>query len=386
MILSGVNFPPKLIDAAEQGNLVVFAGAGVSMGEPSNLPSFWKLAEDIARGFGYEPKEPLDQFLGSLSPDESVIQNATVNTLQSINSQPKELHSHLLNMFTSSGSVRVVTTNFDPLFTEASSNIWTNKPEIYTAPALPLGYDFEGIVHIHGANTNPKSIVVTDRGFGKAYLTDGWASRFLMQMFETYTVLFVGYSHDDMVMSYLARALPDKAKGKRFALVGSETKNQDSKWQSLGIEPVYFPQEHEHDYDELSSSTKALSDFLRRRPSDWQEHIGRIAEQDGPLDLEDEHAIQHALNDVAKVRYFTSRATSEKWAFWLHDQDASSEARKHFKDCLSEDPRDKFCSRVFSIVETCKMRGLSSFALLKQIVADVKALLPYPDVFGLASG
>lgn len=322
MILSGVNFPTKLVEAAEQGNFVIFAGAGVSMGEPANLPSFWKLAEDIAQGFGHQPKEPLDQFLGSLSPNESVIQNATVNALQSIESQPKELHSHLLNMFASSESVRVVTTNFDPLFTEASNDIWPNMPEIYTAPALPLGYDFEGIVHIHGANTHPRSIVITDRGFGQAYLTDGWASRFLMQMFETYTVLFVGYSHDDMVMSYLARALPDKAKGKRFALVGSKTINQESKWQSLGIEPVYFPQEQEHNYDVLSSSTKALSEFLRRRPSDWQEHIGRIAEQDGPLDLEDEHAIQHALNDVAKVRYFTSKAKSEKWAFWLHDQGA----------------------------------------------------------------
>lgn len=322
MILSGVNFPTKLVEAAEQGKLVVFAGAGVSMGEPSNLPSFWKLAKDIACGFGREPKEPLDQFLGSLSRDESVIQNATVENLQSIESQPKGLHRHLLNMFTSSESVRVVTTNFDPLFTEASSNIWPNAPEIYTAPALPLGYDFEGIVHIHGANTHPKSIVITDRGFGQAYLTDGWASRFLMQMFETYTVLFVGYSHDDMVMSYLARALPDKAQGKRFALVGSEVSDQEQKWQSLGIEPVCFPQEREHDYDSLSSSTKALSEFLRRRPSDWREHICRISEQDGPLDLEDEHAIQHALNDVAKVRYFTSKAKSEKWAFWLHDQAA----------------------------------------------------------------
>ncbi|MDR9829789.1 DUF4020 domain-containing protein [Vibrio sp. FNV 38] len=322
MILNGVNFPPKLVEAAEQGKLVVFAGAGVSMGEPSNLPSFWKLAEDIARDFGREPKNPLDQFLGSLSPDELVIKNATVKTLQSIESQPKELHSHLLNMFASSESVRVVTTNFDPLFTEASNNIWPNTPKIYTAPALPLGYDFEGIVHIHGANTYPKSIVITDRGFGQAYLTDGWASRFLIQMFETYTILFTGYSHDDMVMSYLARALPDKAKGKRFALVGSKTINQESKWQSLGIEPVYFPQEQEHNYDTLSSSTKALSAFLRRRPSDWQEHIGRIAGQDGPLDLEDEHAIHHALKDVAKVRYFISKAKSEKWALWLHEQRA----------------------------------------------------------------
>jgi hypothetical protein len=337
MILGNVDFPSSLVDAATNGKLVIFAGAGVSMGAPANLPSFEMLAKDIASGFGREPKKPLDQFIGSLSSDESVLQKATITALQKIDSEPKDLHKHLLGIFSASDKVRIVTTNFDPLFTAASGLLWPEQPEVFTAPALPLGYDFEGLVHLHGANTHPKSIVITDRGFGKAYLADGWASRFLMQMFEAYTVLFVGYSHDDMVMSYLARALPDKAKGKRFALLGENQRSEKPKWQSFGIEPIYFPQTNEKCFVNLDVCTKQLAEFISRQPRDWQVHLTQIAEQDGPQDLEAEHAIQYALKDVSKIRHFTSKATSTKWVFWLYEQKALSPIfRSEVLDDVSE--------------------------------------------------
>src|SRR5690554_7670999 len=41
-------------------------------------------------------------------------------------------------------------------------------------------------------------LVITDREFGRAYLTEGWARRFLVALFRKYVVLFVGYSHDDL--------------------------------------------------------------------------------------------------------------------------------------------------------------------------------------------
>ena len=50
MRISGIDFPKSLLDALRDGNLVVFAGAGVSMGEPSGLPDFSKLAMTVAAG------------------------------------------------------------------------------------------------------------------------------------------------------------------------------------------------------------------------------------------------------------------------------------------------------------------------------------------------
>jgi hypothetical protein len=37
-------------------------------------------------------------------------------------------------------------------------------------------------------------------------LIDGYARRFLTEIFAEYVVLFVGYSHSDVVMQYMARA------------------------------------------------------------------------------------------------------------------------------------------------------------------------------------
>lgn len=39
MYISGINFPNDIIDAVNEGNLVAFAGAGVSMGAPTLLPN-----------------------------------------------------------------------------------------------------------------------------------------------------------------------------------------------------------------------------------------------------------------------------------------------------------------------------------------------------------
>lgn len=45
-----VDLPQALVAAQREGRLVIFAGAGVSMGPPANLPSFEDLAVQIAGG------------------------------------------------------------------------------------------------------------------------------------------------------------------------------------------------------------------------------------------------------------------------------------------------------------------------------------------------
>ena len=45
-----VDMPQTLILAQREGSLVVFAGGGVSMGNPANLPRYDELADVIAAG------------------------------------------------------------------------------------------------------------------------------------------------------------------------------------------------------------------------------------------------------------------------------------------------------------------------------------------------
>lgn len=48
MLFDTLEIPDQLLIAQEEGRFVVFAGAGVSMGEPSTLPGFLRLTEQVA--------------------------------------------------------------------------------------------------------------------------------------------------------------------------------------------------------------------------------------------------------------------------------------------------------------------------------------------------
>ena len=66
MKIKGIDFPAGLLNALRDGELVVFASAGVSMGPPAGLPSFRKLAERVTEGTSQSiaGSETEDQFLG----------------------------------------------------------------------------------------------------------------------------------------------------------------------------------------------------------------------------------------------------------------------------------------------------------------------------------
>src|SRR5262249_44426478 len=138
-------------------------------------------------------------------------------------SKPNSMHCDILRLFESPRVLRLVTTNFDLHFSTAALEVFRNSNELetYYAPALPLGHWFSGIAYLHGGVDKPADrLVLTDSDFGRAYLTEGWARLFLQRIFETFTVLFIGYSHSDPVMNYLARGFtPEMGKSRRFALV-----------------------------------------------------------------------------------------------------------------------------------------------------------------------
>ncbi|HYD60897.1 MAG TPA: SIR2 family protein [Noviherbaspirillum sp.] len=317
--LGSIDFHDDILRALRDDSLVVFAGAGVSMGPPSFLPSFEKLANDIADGTGKTASQPLDRFLGQLHHEKVPVHNRAVQLLSRSDSKPTSLHENLIGMFRDVERVRVVTTNFDLHFEAASASHFGKIPDVYRAPALPLGYRFTGIVHVHGALTHSDSLVLTDADFGRAYLTEGWARRFLVDVFRQYTVLFVGYSHDDVVMNYLSRALPADGIAGRYALT-----EQDGKWKLLGISPVPFKKVGGDDpYFELNDGVKKLAERAKRGVLDWQTRIAELASRTPPADEEAIGEVEQALQELHTTRFFTKVARDEEWPRWLN-------ARKHF--------------------------------------------------------
>ncbi|MFV8387720.1 IS66 family transposase, partial [Vibrio parahaemolyticus] len=49
----------------------------------------------------------------------------------------------------------------------------------------------------------------------------------------------------------------------------------------------------------------------------------------------------------------------------------------------TSDAGDKFRSRIHTLIETCKKRGLSAMSVLSEIITSVVEKKPYPNVFDL---
>lgn len=322
-----VDFDERIINAIRDDKLVIFAGAGVSMGSPSNLPSFWKLAKDIASGTGLEPTAPLDRFLGTLNNKGIDVHQRAIEPLSPEGSKPNDLHRNIIKLFRESNRIKLITTNFDLLFEEAykerqNDDSFSGEPNIYRAPALPQGYDFNGIVYVHGALPQlsyhrTKDMVLTDADFGRAYLTEGWARRFLVDVFREFTVLFIGYSHNDAIMNYLARALPADRLSGRFALT-----DDIGNWKLLGIEPIIF-KKHTNSptpYEDLYESIKQLSELTSRGVLEWERRIIELSKAP-PTDNDAlKGEIRHILERDDTTKLFVKYIRGEEWPVWLEEQ------------------------------------------------------------------
>ena len=334
--LGAIDFDDRIIDALRDNQLIIFAGAGVSMGPPSNLDSFWKLASNIARGTNQEPIEPFDRFLGQLHHNGVAVHERAAQFPSPEDSAPNALHYDLLRLFRSVDQIKLVTTNFDLHFETAASALFGALPDVYRAPALPLGHDFSGIVHVHGALPQNSNLILTDADFGRAYLTEGWARRFLVDVFRRFTVLFVGYSHDDVVMNYLARALPAENIGNRFALTDKE-----ESWELLGITPINFVKgTGEEPYQELYDGLKRLAERTARGALDWQSRLAEIGNHAPPTDEEAISEIEQALRELHTTRFLLNVVRGPDWLHWLN-------ARKHLNslfDIADLDERENVIS------------------------------------------
>lgn len=320
LITPKVEFPDELITAQAEGRLVIFAGAGVSQGSPSNLPSFSQLTEEIApRGREANDSETEDQFLGRLVEEDVKVHQLVADCISSAKSEPTDLHRDLLRLFEHPDEVRVVTTNFDRHFVDVAREVYNGQLPVYAGPAVPKGRDFRGIVHLHGliGRGRAEDLVVTDRDFGHAYVTDGWAARFLANVFETYTVLFVGYSHRDQVIRYLARSIVPR--NSRFAL---QPEDEDPQfWKRHGVELVPYPREEDdEEHTELKNAISAWVHRTQLGATDHEQKIQRVLDSGLPLDPVDEDYLRTSLRNISTTRYFIRHASAPAWLEWIEDQ------------------------------------------------------------------
>jgi hypothetical protein len=293
---NGPSIPSDLIEQQALGNVIFFCGAGISL--PAGLPDFGgltdkiiaKLNADTARK-ALRDKESFDRVFNCLIKEfgRPEIDLQIFNALKTPRKPALIHHQAILDLSRSSaGNPQVVTTNFDYLFERADKSAKVVIPP--SLPDLLLGQPIDGIVYLHGRLAKPDrgitaNYVISSADFGRAYLADGWAARFVKALRERYTIVLLGYSANDPPMRYLLEGLKAREDaGYAYPIYTFHSGDQgqaEEEWQDRGVTPICYEavdQRHSGLWDTLCLWASAAKDrdgwnrevlaLAQRRPSE----------------------------------------------------------------------------------------------------------------------
>ena len=314
--------PDELLRAHEDGKVVFFCGAGVS--QSAGLPSFKELVRRVttdllppedkctegkteALAWAAYKRGEYDEALGLLeSPHLGTFSRERVrgrvrHHLSSPATKTPAAHKALVQLTDlDQGTGSLVTTNFDRLLETAYESVVSgtgHSPtlEKHVAPSLPPARPtaFRGVVYLHGrldggSDQHDKDLVLTKSDFGLAYMLDGWARRFVVDLFRHYHVVFVGYSAEDPPMRYLTAAMNSLRSatpnlfGTAFSFApycestsGGDREIVTRKWESKGIQPILYDSADEH--IQLWNTIHAWADRHRRDLRAHRKTVGRLS-------------------------------------------------------------------------------------------------------------
>ncbi|MBZ0215022.1 MAG: SIR2 family protein [Fimbriimonadaceae bacterium] len=308
-IENGPNIPDELLEARDKGEVIFICGAGISI--PAGLPSFAALAKGVVSDLGvskshrahllldralnaeeddYTP--PMDQIFNLLKKDYgALVQQAVFKRLSMPKGASLIHHKTILDLSADvNGNPRLITTNFDLLFEGARKRI-----RKYIAPELPdftAVQKFEGIVYLHGrlptkgsAILGESSIILSSSDFGRAYLSQGWAARFIRDLLQRFTVVLLGYSATDPPIRYLLEGLETSAFDYRhriFTFDSGTPKEVDARWRDRNVRGIAYTNK-DKSHEALWKSLHAWAERAKD-PIAWRKSVIEIS-QKGPANL-----------------------------------------------------------------------------------------------------
>ena len=346
----GPSIPDELLWERDEGKVVFFCGAGISI-QYAGLPDFFSLANKVAEYLkadkdsaayqlihqrdGNEKKNVVggyvsaDYIFGLLERDffQKDIEEAVASALNPAKQDsPKKVdylkgHKILLDLATGEdGKVRLVTTNFDRLFEQCRKRL-----KIWQPPKLPDPSrvdEMDGIVYLHGLATKDyqgaegDGFILSTSQFGKAYLAEGWATQFIRQILDNYTIVFVGYSADDPPVQYLLEALfkMKATHNKIYAFQSNDGDDVINRWKYKGVMPICFPA---GGYDILWKTLEAWAKRARN-PDKWYEQvIKKFASNPRALQPFERGQIAHIVSSSEGAKKF-AHAKPVPSAEWLY--------------------------------------------------------------------
>lgn len=266
-----------MLTARDEGRVIFFCGAGISRAR-ADLPDFFRLAERVMESLGVlidspaqkliataRELEPIagvgglisaDRIFGLLEREFRIqdIQTAVASALRPKENVDLSAHRTLIDLSTGpDGKTRIVTTNFDLLFERCKKSLVRWRP-----PRLPhplRDEEFVGIIHLHGVVTETydraagDGFVLSSAEFGRAYLSEGWATQFIQAAMDRYDIVFVGYSADDPPVQYLLEALNRSRSGaqrKLYAFHAGSESEAKARWSHKGVHSLSYDEGDNH--------------------------------------------------------------------------------------------------------------------------------------------
>jgi hypothetical protein len=320
----GPNIPDSLLLRSDSGRVVFLCGAGVSL--PSGMPSFIDLTKYVIDYFdppeqseimsSFQPwinnpsssNVPLDQIFNLLNLEygKDAVNAIVTERLVATAKADRVGYEHgLIKKISSSpnGIPQIVTTNFDLLF-EIDDIIDTHVPPAF--PDLAFGASIEGITYLHGRLTNKEAeshqYVLSSADFGRAYLSEAWATNFVRHLLERYTVVLVGYQAEDPPIKYLLQGLNHDGQYDRtrlFAFDQGKPEEIEAKWRDRGVTAIAYP-----DHANLWQTLKAWAERAEN-PRAWRTSVIEMTEKDPKtLDAHQRGQVAHVLRTIQGAKLF----------------------------------------------------------------------------------
>ena len=308
----GPNIPDELLEERDNGNVVFPCGAGVSY--PAGMPDFLGLTGYVVEKLG-TPEDAPSRTMLSRWDDESIPADARPSLDQIFNLLQQEYapgeidylitkrlktkprthitaHEMILRLSKGvDGKPQIITTNFDLLFEKAAGR----KLPTYVPPAFPdlaSEQKLNGIVYLHDRiNSRIKrgegrqGLVVSSSDFGRAYLAEAWATRFIRDLLDQYIVVLLGYSANDPPVRYLLQGLHTRRQENRkplFAFDRGPEEEVQQRWRDSGVRTLAYPAT-DAAHSALWNTLSAWADRADDPPA-WRQRVIDLARR-GPRNL-----------------------------------------------------------------------------------------------------
>jgi len=327
---AGPSIPNILLERCDAGRVVFLCGAGVSL--PSGMPSFIGLTQHVIEFFAPPADSeiltaflpwldssnnqsagnvPLDQIFNLLHYEygkDEVNALVTERLSAGLNIKNWGREHNLIKRISSNqrGVPQIVTTNFDRLF-EAGQ---PKEPlAFHVPPAFPdlnFGSTIEGITYLHGrlveAGAENHPYVLSSADFGRAYLSEGWATNFIRHLLERYTVVLVGYKAEDPPIKYLLQGLNHDGqydRSKLYAFDRGITEEIEAKWRDRGVTAIAYS-----DHPDLWTTMEFWADRADD-PRKWRSAvIAKCHQSPKDMDAHERGQVAHVLSTVQGARLF----------------------------------------------------------------------------------